>query len=322
MANPYYQSYYQTPEPQVQPPAAPGVGSQVASLAVSKGAQYGVKKGIEALTGSAEPAAQAATEAAPTAVGSAANGGTMMSDGSIVGGDGGTFSLGNVAGAIAAAKGTYDSINGLQHGGEGLRSGLTTAGAGVGQLIGGPLGAGAGAILGNVAGYGLQGNGWKNKLALTAVMPPLGIAKMLGFNPIHQTTRQRAQEHTADLMDQFKDDKKYQSYIEETRRGYNDAPVDPAHPFAGKYGTWDEYKSAGLNAKDLAGVYGNLKTFGQDWTNIDQGQREKVTQGLIDAGLYNSKKGEVEITDADKAKQIYSDLAKSFTAQQPTSKRR
>lgn len=249
-----------------------------------------------------------------TAVGSAANGGTMMSDGSIVGGSNGTFSLGNVAGAVAAAKGTYDAINGLQHGGEGLRSGLTTAGAGIGQLIGGPLGAGAGAVLGNVAGYGLQGNGWKNKLALTAVLPPLGVAKMLGFNPIHKTTRQRAQEHTKDLLGKNKDDSKYQAYTRGMREQYNSAPPDPSKPFAGKYATWDEYKKAGLEAKDLTGVYGNIKTFGKDWSNIDQGQREKITQGLIDAGLYKSKKGEVEITDADKAKQIYAEVAKLFSS--------
>lgn len=212
---------------------------------------------------------------------------------------------GNVMGAIAALKGGYDTINGLQHGGEGLRSGLTMGGAGIGQMVGGPLGAGAGAVLGNIAGYGLQGDGWKNKLALTAVLPPLGIAKMLGFNPIHKTTRQVAQEHTADLQGQFKDDKMFQDYVAGMRAQHNAAPPDPSKPFAGKYASWDEYKKAGLEAGDLTGVYGNLKTFGQDWTKIDQRQREAVTKGLIDAGLYNSKKGEVEVSDAERAKEIY-----------------
>jgi len=296
-------------------PSTSGIASTVAQKGVSE-----LLKGdtLSNIFGSSSTPAATTTAAAPTAVGSAANGGTMMSDGSIMGGSEGGLSFGNVAGTIAALKGGYDTINGLQHGGEGLRGGLTTAGAGVGQLIGGPLGAGAGALLGNIAGYGLQGDGWKNKLALTAVLPPLGIAKMLGFNPIHKTTRQVAQEHTADLQKQFKDDSTYQAYVRGMREQYNAPPPDPTKPFAGKYATWDEYKKGGLEAGDLTGVYGNLKTFGQDWSNIDQAKRQAVTQGLIDAGLYNSKKGEVEITDSAKARQIYDQIVKGSGYKPPT----
>lgn len=277
----------------------------VAGLAKKEALKYVAKEGGKAM---------GLTSAAPTAgtipggVASMPGGGTLMADGTVVGSapsSTGALSMGNVAGAVAALKGGYDTINGLQHGGEGLRSGLTMGGAGIGQMVAGPLGAGAGAVLGNIAGYGLQGDGWKNKLALTAVLPPLGIAKMLGFNPIHKTTRQVAQEHTADLQGQFKDDKMFQDYVAGMRAQHNAPPPDKSKPFAGKYATWDEYKKAGLEAGDLTGVYGNMKTFGQDWTKIDQRQREAVTKGLIDAGLYNSKKGEVEINDADRAKEIY-----------------
>lgn len=288
----------------------------IASLAKSEATKALAKEAGKAmgLTSSA-PAAVPGT--IPGGVASMPGGGTLMADGSITAAPtppASSLTMGNVAGTIAALKGGYDTIQGLQHGGEGLRSGLTTGGAGIGQLIGGPLGAGAGAALGNIVGYGLQGNGWKNKLALTAVLPPLGIAKMLGFNPIHKTTRQVAQEHTADLLKQFKDDKQYQDYVGAMREGHNRAPATPNTPFAGKYATWDEYKKAGLQAGDLSGVYGNLKTFGQDWTKIDQRQREAVTQGLIDAGLYNSKKGEVELTDAERAKQIYKDVLANLPA--------
>ena len=61
------------------------------------------------------------------------------------------------------------------------------------------------------------------------------------------------------------------------------------------YATWEEYKGAGLDAADLTGVYGNIKTFGPEWASLTQEQRQAVTQGIIDAGLYESNKGEVEI---------------------------
>jgi hypothetical protein len=317
---PYYsgQQYYQAPQQQIPAqPAAPSPAQQLAQSVVNAGIKKGINYGAESIGGMSSAAAPAGV--VEGGVGTAIDGSTMMANPAFTAEAPGAFSsgtlgaAGNVIGTIAALKGGYDTINGLQHGGEGLRGGLTTAGAGVGQLIGGPLGAGAGAILGNIAGYGLQGDGWKNKLALTAVMPPLGVAKMLGFNPIHKTTRQSAQEHTSDLLKQNKDDSKYQDYIKSIRAGYDRAPETPDTPFAGKYRNWDEYKAAGLQAGDLSGVYGNLKTFGKDWTDIDQSQREQITQGLIKADLYKSKRGEVEITDAERAKQVYADIAKSFT---------
>ena len=155
-------------------------------------------------------------------------------------------------------------------------------------------------------GYGIQGDGWKND-AMLAALGPIGwagyAAKKLGvFDP---STRQVQQGHTSDLL-KASDDAGYQSYVQGMRAQNEAAPPDPSKPFAGgQYGSFDEYKTAGLQANDLTGVYGNLKTFGPSWAGLTQEQRQAVTQGVIDAGLYNSKKGEVEITDPIAAKKIY-----------------
>lgn len=179
-----------------------------------------------------------------------------------------------------------------------------------GSLGVGPLaGIAAATYLGGKSAYdmfkGKSDNSLQGKAGrLTLGMATGGLSELARPFAMHKSTRDVARGHTKDLLKQS-DDKQYQNYVSGMREQYNSAPVDPSKPFAGKYGSWDEYKKAGLEAGDLTGVYGNLKTFGQDWTKLNFDQQKKVTQGLIDAGLYNSKKGEVEITDADKAKQIY-----------------
>jgi hypothetical protein len=215
-----------------------------------------------------------------------------------------TSTASNVGGALATAKGAYDTQRGWEHGGEGLRSGTTTLGAGIGTLVGGPLGTAAGAAIGNTIGYGLQGSGWKNDAALLAatglMASPLIIARRLGFNPIHKTTKQVQQEHSQQLSELDPNNAAWQNYI----GGMRNQVTNKEAPYAGKYKTFDEYKKAGLQANDLTGVYGNLKTFGPDWSKMSFADKQKVTQALIDANMYKSKKGEVVVTDEEKAKQI------------------
>jgi len=215
------------------------------------------------------------------------------------------FTGANIASGIAAVKGTYDTIKGFDNGGEGMRSGLTTAGAGIGGLIGGPIGAGAGAVAGNIVGYGLQGDGIKNDIALGLMTGGSGLLlKKLGLLTPRQTTRQKAQENTVKLLKQNKDDPVYQSYVKAMRQQSNQAPPDPSKPFAGKYANFTEYKKAGLEAGDLTGVFGNIKTFGKEWTGLDFEKQKQATQALINADLYDSKKGEVIIKDEAKAKAV------------------
>jgi hypothetical protein len=129
------------------------------------------------------------------------------------------------------------------------------------------------------------------------------------------STRDIAKKHTKDLMSVAPEDATYQNYVAGMREQYNSAPPDPSKPFGGgKYGSWEEYKKAGLMANDLTGVYGNIKAYGPQWASLTEEQRQAVTQANIDAGLYNSKKGEVEITDEAKAKQNYDNVMKGFQA--------
>lgn len=214
------------------------------------------------------------------------------------------LTAGNALSALAIAKGGYDAQRGWENGGKGVRSGLTTAGAGIGSLIMPGLGTAAGAAIGNTIGYGLQGSGWKNDLALLAagggITAPLIIARRMGVPLMHKTTKQVQQEHSQQLSELDPNNAAWQNYL----GGMRNQETNKDAPFAGKYKTFDEYKKAGLQANDLTGVYGNLKTFGPEWEALPFADKQKVTQALIDANMYKSKKGEVVVTDSEKAKQI------------------
>ena len=221
-------------------------------------------------------------------------------------------SIGQIGGGLAAAKGTYDTIKGFQQGGEGMRSGMTTAGGGVGMMVAGPLGAAVGAGVGNIAGYGLQGKGIKNDVALLAALGPTALlAKKFGLLTPHKTTRQVAQENTKNLLNTGKDDQTWQNYVQGMRSQYNAPPPDPSKPFAGKYASWDEYQKAGLDAADLTGVVGNLKAYGPQYAGLSFDQQKALTQKNIDAGNYSSSKGEVNINDEAKAKSFLDELLKA-----------
>lgn len=169
-----------------------------------------------------------------------------------------------------------------------------------GALSGAGLGLGLGAAA-PLVGLGPLGWGALGLMALGGAGAGAGLTSLFG----HKTTRQLAQEHTKSLLSQGKEDPAWQSYVSGMRQQYGAPPPDKEHPFAGKYKTWEEYEANGLEAPDLTGVRGNLKTFGPDWAHLTEDQRIAVTQGIINAGLYKSKKGEVEITDPTQAKSIY-----------------
>lgn len=277
------------------------------ATAAEKLAELELSKQIAAQTAqqaAAQGAGQTASLAAPQIVDAGRVAGNVADVGAntMAFQDGLNFS--NALSAAAVAKGGYDVQKGYEQGGEGVRSGLTTAGAGIGSLIMPGLGTAAGAAIGNVLGYGLQGSGWKNDLALLAagggITAPLIVARRMGVDLMHKTTKQVQQEHTQQLAEKAPEDATWQNYL----GGMRTQEVNKDAPFAGKYKTFDEYKKAGLQADDLTGVYGNLKTFGPEWAKLDFNKQKQVTQGLIDAGLYKSKKGEVEITDEDKAHEI------------------
>lgn len=115
------------------------------------------------------------------------------------------------------------------------------------------------------------------------------LARALGVG--HKSTRDVARERTGELMG-MGDAPEWQGYVQGMREQYNAAPPDPSKPFAGKYGTWDEYEQAGLEAGDLTGVYGNLKQ-GPAYGGLSDEQKLQYTQANIDANNYFSNKGDV-----------------------------
>jgi hypothetical protein len=233
--------------------------------------------------------------------------------------------IGKIAGTYAAKKGAgllgskaAESVatKGALEGGKMTLSGTVPSQAG--GLLGNAAGMGAlplaaiagSTLLGGKAAYDML-QGEKPDLGGRVIlgMATGGLSELpglLGFG--RKTTRDMARENTSDLLSKYTDDAKYQNYIKGMREQFNSAPTDPTKPFGdtkgNKYATWDEYKNAGLDAGNLTGVLGNLNTFGQDWTNLDFNKQKDITQKLIDADLYNSSKGEVVITDQDRAKQI------------------
>lgn len=197
---------------------------------------------------------------------------------------------GNIVGGLGVGLGGYEAFQGVKNKNP-VQSGLGGVGVGLGL---------------NQLGYALGPWGW----AASAGIPvALSLANKM-FD--HESTRELAKRHTGELLGSS-DDPNYQSYVSGMREQYNAPPPDPSKPYhGGQYATWEEYKNAGLDPNDLTGVYGNIKTFGQEWANLSEPQRVAVTKGIIDAGLYKSKKGEVEITDATKAKEIKDNVLKGF----------
>lgn len=109
-----------------------------------------------------------------------------------------------------------------------------------------------------------------------------------------KSTRDYAKDNTKQLLESAGDDQNAINYVTGMREQYNSAPPDPSKPFAGKYGSWDEYLKGGLEASNLTGVYGNIDTYGaKEWSRLSEEQRQQVTQKNIDLGNYISSKGDV-----------------------------
>lgn len=279
----------------------PAAGAMPASLASLAG-----KQAIQSVMGPSSTPAVSSIGATP--VGSAANGGTMMSDGTISQAaqgaptaSGSMFSAGNITGGLAALKGGYDVFQGYQHGGEGMRSGMTELGGGVGQIFGGPLGAAAGAALGNVAGYGAQGNGFKNHLALAATMPALEAARLLGVDLNHKTTKQFEQERWGDLQSQGDD--KYKATIASLQAG--------AHPEGDTGEEWKKVEATAMqDPTSMWGTLGMLNTFGPDYLNkFTEEQRYAATKYAIDNKLLKGDHGDIVVTDPNKLKTAFTQFS-------------
>ena len=314
-------------QPQTQP-QKPSLSSVIEGQGQSMATNYAGQQAGKYISSSLGNGASAGAGNVATPVATASDGsGVLMSDGSTAamsssGADaasssgaatGGGVSLGSVLSGALAAKGGYDAIRGFNNGGKGIQQGTTEVGAGLGSILGGPVGGVVGAAAGNVAGYGLKGTGWKNDLALGGMgMLGAGIvaARHLGFNLIHQSTKEAEAENWGGLA----------------KNGVAgaDAAYLANHP-EGDTGKWTTGKYAGQDwsfdkASDLAkddpsqfrSVYGNLDTFGNDWSKYSPGQQDAITKNVLNAGLYDGQKGDIVITDKDKAKQIAADTIANY----------
>lgn len=231
--------------------------------------------------------------------------------GGLLGGGGGT--------AAAALPATPNVLGASVVSGAPAASAASTAPAATGVLGTGlgalPLaGIAAGTYLGGKAAYDMfQGKkpGLPGRVVLG--MATGGLSELANASGIfnHESTREHQQKNTESLLSQS-DDPTWQGYVSAMREQNATGPSDASMPYGdskgNKYANFADYKKAGLDAANLTGVVGNLQTFGPDWAKLSQEQRQKVTQGIIDADLYDSKKGEVVITDPTKAKQIYDSI--------------
>ncbi len=191
----------------------------------------------------------------------------------------GMFDLSGIGGAgnailpAAGAYGMYDLYKNKRTGARGIGQGAAS-GAAMGSYFG-PWGAGIGAVLGG--GYGAMQ---------------------------HESIRDKATKNTNNLLSKNTDDPVYQAYVRGMREQYKSGAPDPSKPFhGGQYGSWDEYQKAGLDANDLTGVKANLD-LGPSFTNLPFEQQLAVTQAIINAGGYKSRKGEVEASDLAKNQSI------------------
>lgn len=239
---------------------------------------------------------------AGTAVGTAADGGTLMSTGVTVPISEGA-SVASTAGT-AGATGAFD-LGGIGSAGNVF---LPAAGAVGGyNLLTNNYGPGRGALQGAASGAAIGSYfGPEGALIGGGIGGAVGLTKGL-FK--HETTRQHAQKDTAALRSQFQDDPTYQAYVNAMRSQYDAPPPDPSHPFHnGQYSSWGEYKKAGLDAGDLSGVLGNLQ-LGSKYTNLSEDQKKAFTQAAINANLYDSKRGEVIFNDPNRAQQLFDSTA-------------
>lgn len=136
-----------------------------------------------------------------------------------------------------------------------------------------------------------------------------------------KSTRDRQADATKSILG-ISDDPTFQAYAKGMREQFSAAPPDPSKPFfGGKYENFDEYKNAGLNARDLSGVEGNLR-LGADYAKLTQELKDAYTQSQIAKNNYRSSDGGVQFVDDAAAKADFanfiSGLAKPQAVTRPT----
>jgi len=227
------------------------------------------------------------------AIGTAANGGTIMSTGV----------------TVPASAGAPIASGGASAAGSGIAA--NAAGMGLGPLAG----IAAGTYLGGKSAYDLIRGKKDNSLAGKAGRVTLGIAtgglsELARPFLIRKTTRDVQKDVTKELQKIDPDNKNYQAFVSGMREQFNSAPPDPSKPFAGKYATFDEYEKAGLEAGDLTGVESALR-LGSRYSDLTPEERVAFTQRAINDVGFRSSKGGVMAKDEEKYKAAFEDFLKN-----------
>lgn len=271
---------------------------------------------------SAAPASTAAdafvTSAAPAATSApislGAEGIQTLADGSILMSDGTIQAATQTAGETAATAGAEAAL--------GIQPYLGAAGAALGAygvynaiesddtLSGGISGAGMGLGLGMAAplvGMGPLGWGALGLMALGGAGLGAGLTEVLG----HKSTKQYQAERWGEL---------------EEKGIVNAGAAFQANHAADDDGVWNEGQFAGKkwnweDARTLAKqdpihfnlVLGNYETFGNDWDQYSQEQRNQIMARLLDEDLYHSTKGDIRIKNEDRAREIKDQVLSGIT---------
>lgn len=194
--------------------------------------------------------------------------------------------LSDLAAAAAVAKGGYDSYRAAtgENGGKGIRTGLAELGGGVGMFLGGPLGAGIGAVAGSALGWG---------------------GKKLGL--FHQSTKNAEKERWAGLGDMAGAQTAYKAAHDPNSDGMWHEGIG-----AGKEWNWEDAQArAKVNPSEFVGAYGNFDAFDDKWAGTNPNIQNKVVSQLLNENLYDPDKGDIMISDKERATQIFDEFAKN-----------
>jgi hypothetical protein len=218
-----------------------------------------------------------------------------------VGAAAGSQTAGSFAGPLMIAKGGYDTYNSFQNGGEGIRSAATTTGAGIGSFAG-PVGTVLGAAAGNSIGYGLQGNGIKNDIALAPItfgaslIPGVGDAIRGGL--IHKTTKQHQSERWQEMAKS--DDPATAAYAQQY--------LDVIGQSDGSGPTFEDIqgRDGGGSGRDVWGASAFFDAFKDKggWLNTTEAQREAIAKRALDEGLLTGSKGDIIAVNEDAQNRI------------------
>ncbi len=286
------------------------------ALAEEKLKDLAVKESIEQTTTQAL-APEATTTAgafttglsgAPVGVQSLADGSVLMSDGTIqaatqsVGTTGAEAAIGVTPylGAAGAALGGYGVYNAIENN-DPLSGGISGAGMGLGLGMAAPL-----------VGMALPGWGTLGLMALGGAAGGFGLTELLG----HKSTKQYEAERWGELQDKGVTGA---SAAYAANHPGDDSGVWSTGQFAGKKWNWEDAKTlAKEDPTHFNLVLGNYETFGNDWDTYSQDQRNQIISRMLNEDLYNSSKGDIRVSNADRARQIKDEVLSGQVQVVPT----